>query len=172
VLGQVVAVELTTNLAEVGRTSQDVIDEQVELVAAYRPNVVTLQIGANDALSDISLEEYRVSVASILDALLAVVPAHRVFVVTTPDFTLTERGGALAEIGSLSAPVAEFNAIISAEAGSRAISVIDISPISGRVKEDPSLVSSNGQDPSEKQYAGWVELIAPAVRSALVEGQP
>jgi hypothetical protein len=68
--------------------------------------------------------------------------------------------------------VAEFNAIISAEAGSRAISVIDISPISGRVKEDPSLVSSNGQDPSEKQYAGWVELIAPAVRSALVEGQP
>lgn len=173
VLGALVPIELTANLAEVGRTSQDVIDEQVERVAAYRPDVVTLQIGANDVLrADITLEDYRANVATILDSLLVELPAERLFVVTTPDYTLTERGGAWADRESRSAAVAEANVIIGDEASSRGIGIIDISPISGRVTEDTSLVSPNGLHPSEKQYAGWVELIAPAVRSALAEGQP
>lgn len=167
-LRAVAPVELAANLAQASKTSQDVIDEQIELVKSHRPDIVTLQIGANDVLLNVAMERYRDNVETILDALLAIVPAHRILVVTTPDYTLTERGRTWAH----SEQVMEANAIISQAAEGRGVSVVDISPISGRVVQDPSLLAENDLDPSEKQYAGWVELIAPRVRAALAQAGP
>jgi hypothetical protein len=39
--------------------------------------------------------------------------------------------------------------------------------VSDRVTDDPTLVGADGLSPSAKQYAGWVELIAPRMRVAL-----
>ena len=44
---------------------------------------------------DSSLDEYRSNVATIVDELLVTLPPCRIFVITTPDHTLTSWGAAL-----------------------------------------------------------------------------
>jgi len=168
-LRPVVPLELVTNLGQITKTSQDVLDEQLPIIESYQPDIITLQIGANDVVNRIvTMDDYRANVGAILDGLLAIVPARRVLVVTTPDFTLTWG----TRLTTRSEHVAEANEIIEQAAADRGIEVIDISLISGRVHDDASLIHRNGLDPSEKQYAGWVELIAPRVRAALAEARP
>ena len=163
---------VTANLAQSGRTSQDVIDEQLWVLRTLRPELVSLLVGANDVIApEVGPDDYRANVATILDALLAELPAQRIFVVTTPDHTLTPRGGDYGDPVVQRAGIAEANAILGEEAASRGIHVIDIGPISSRVADDPSLVAPDGLHPSAKQFAGWVEIIAPQVR-ALLLGDP
>jgi lysophospholipase L1-like esterase len=169
-LQPVVPLDLARNLGQIGLTSQGVIDEQLAVIESYQPDLITLQIGANDvAIPAVTMDDYRANVDVILDALVAIVPAHRVLVVTSPDFTLTAWRN---RISTRTPEVVEANEILARAAAARGIEVIDIAAISDRVREDGSLLHSNGLDPSEKQYAGWVELIAPRVRAALTEARP
>jgi lysophospholipase L1-like esterase len=159
---------VAANIAASGKTSQDVIDEQLWELRSLDPEVVSLQIGVNDVIApDIGPEEYRANIALVLDALLALLPPERIFVVTTPDYTRTPRGADYGDPGVQRAAIAEVNGILAEAASSRGIRVIDIAPISDRVADDPSLLTADGLHPSAKQFAGWVELIAPVVREAL-----
>jgi acyl-CoA thioesterase I len=171
-LGSSIPMTLSRNLAGQGQTSENVITDQLSAVPELRPHLVTIQVGANDTISpDIDLDEYRANIATILDALLEDVPASRIFAVSTPDYTLTPRGG---DFGSREAQQEEIhgvNAILAEETEARGITFIDIAPVSDRVAEDPTLiVASDGLYPSAKQYSGWVELIAPPIRAALGSG--
>jgi lysophospholipase L1-like esterase len=164
---------LVDNLAESGHTSADVERVQLPQVAALEPDVVTLQVGVNDIIArDISLEDYRVNLARILDALLAMVPPDHLFLITTPDHTLTVRGGDYGSRDAGRADVQEANAILAALAAERGIPVIDISAVNERVADDPSLVVGEGPYPSAKQYAGWVEVIGPRMRRVLLGAEP
>lgn len=169
-LRPVAALDLVRNLGQSGFTSQQVIEEQLELIETYQPDIITLQIGANDVLiPSITMAEYRANIEIILDALLLIVPSHRILALTTPDFSLTS-WGTIAPIRT--EHVAEANRILAEATAARGIELVDIGSISDRVPFDPSLVLPNGFDPSEKQYAGWVELIAPRVRAALAQPSP
>jgi lysophospholipase L1-like esterase len=163
-----IALTLAGNLAAQGQTSANVIAEQLWDVPGRRPGVVTIQVGANDIISpDIDLGDYRTNIATILDALLDTVPAGRIFAVSTPDYTLTPHGGDYGAREAVRDEIREANAILADEAERRGIAFIDISPVSDRVADDPTLVAADGLYPSAKQYAGWVELIAPRMRVAL-----
>jgi len=164
---------LVDNLAESGQTSEDVIRTQLGQVESLMPDVVTLQVGVNDIIArDISLDDYRANLAMILDELLRTLPPGRIFLITTPDHTLTERGGdyGLREEGHKA--VLEANSILQDVASERDITVIDISEVNGRAAEDASLVIGEGPYPSAKQYAGWVEIIGPQMRRALRGEEP
>jgi len=164
---------LVDNLAESGHTSEDVQRVQLPQVEALEPDVVTLQVGVNDIIArDISLEDYEANMAQILDALLAIVPADHLFLITTPDHTLTARGGDYGPREAGRADVAEANGILAALAEERDIRVIDISPVNQRVADDASLVVGQGPYPSAKQYAGWVEIIGPQMRRMLLLEEP
>jgi lysophospholipase L1-like esterase len=164
---------LVDNLAEASHTSEDVERVQLPQVEALAPDVVTLQVGVNDIIArDISLQDYRANLTHILDELLAIVPARRIFLITTPDHTLTERGGDYGPRDVGQADVAEANGILADLAGERGLTVIDIAPVNQRVAEDASLVVGDGPYPSAKQYAGWVEIIGPQVRRVLMDGEP
>jgi lysophospholipase L1-like esterase len=157
------------NLAQESHPSIQVLDEQVDSVAGYEPDVVTLQVGLNDIVSQD--DAYRGNVAAILDRLLLVLPAERIFVVTTPDHTLTEWGH---ERGSSEA-VAAHNASLIEEAEARGITVIDIGPVNERVAVDDSLLiqaEPPAPYPTAKQYAGWAEVIGPYVYDALRNIEP
>ena len=79
------------NLAEQSHTSDIVVEEQLGQVASLAPDVVTLQVGVNDIISgDTSF--YRQNIELILDELLDILPADRIFAITTPDHTLTDYG--------------------------------------------------------------------------------
>jgi lysophospholipase L1-like esterase len=160
---------LVDNLAESGHTSDDVRRVQLPQLEALVPDVITLQVGVNDIIArDISLDDYRANMTQILDEMLLSIEPQRVFLVTTPDHTLTERGGDYGPRAEGRAAVAEANAILHELAAARGVTVIDIGPINQRVSEDASLVVGHGPYPSAKQYAGWVEIIGPQMRRILM----
>ena len=164
---------LVSNLAEAGYTSEDVRRVQLPQVEALAPDIVTLQVGVNDIIApEIGLDDYRANVAAILDGLLELLPAVRIFLVTTPDHTLTQRGGDYGPRQTGSAEVTRANGILAELGAERGIAVIDIAPVNVRVSEDASLVAGQGPYPSTKQYAGWVEVIGGWIRGALLGEAP
>jgi lysophospholipase L1-like esterase len=165
-----VRLRLVANLAENGQTSGEVERVQLPQVAAKAPDVVALQVGGSDIIAG-TLDLYRANLTRILDGLLEVLPPGRIFLVTIPDHTLTERGAAYGPRDGR-ALVAEANAILDALGAERGILVIDISPVNQRAADDRSLVAGKGPDPSAKQYAGWVEIIGPQIRRVLLDEEP
>ena len=57
-----------------------------------------------------------------------------------------------------------FNEIEREIAEARGLKFVDISGIANLVAEDQTLVATDGLHPSGRQYAAWVELIAPVVQ--------
>ena len=159
------------NLAANNKTSGRVLEEQLPRVASEQPDVVTLQVGVNDILFG-ETESYGDNVGAILEELLTFMPPERVFVITTPDHTLTGWGDAYAPVEVGHAAVTEINETLREEAGAREVSVIDIGQVNGLVAIDNSLVIDEGPDPTAKQYAGWVELIGHHVERALATLDP
>jgi lysophospholipase L1-like esterase len=162
-----------SNLAEKSIYSEDVILFQLPEVGAYGPDVVTLQVGVNDIVGG-ETHDYAEHVAQILEELLRLLPAERIFVITTPDHTLTEWGKASASRGTAE-DVEQLNATLVEVATDRGIGVIDIGPVNERVTVDPSLLVDSyppGPYPTAKQYAGWAELIGRHIHDALETVRP
>ncbi len=166
-----VDMEVAANLA--GRTSAtaQVIQNQMPQLVQLEPQFVGVQVGANDAIFGTPPDDYAANMATILDTVLERVHRpDRIVVVTTPDFTLTPDGPSLVtDAGVASVRIRELNGLLREAAASRGIAVVDISPISDRVREDPSLVgldpvTGRYLHPSAKQYAGWADLVATALR--------
>jgi lysophospholipase L1-like esterase len=156
--------DLVANLAARTVASKQLIEQQLPKLQQLEPDFVSVQVGGNDAYFAYPPDDYAANMRTILDEVLAVVPAERVVVVTTPDFTLTEVEGAADEAEARSARVAQLNEIVTQVAADRGVATVDISPVADRVTSDPTLVASDGSHPSAKQYAGWADLVAPTVR--------
>jgi lysophospholipase L1-like esterase len=165
-----VDLELVDNLATNGATSRDVIDDQLPQLADLDPEFLTLLVGVNDVVRRVRPAVYEANLSRILDAMLAVVPADRLLMVTTPDYTLTPHGADYGDPAQQRDAIAALNAIAVDVAAERGIAIVDIAPVADRVTQDPSLLASDELRPSAKQYAGWVELIAPTVRALFAPG--
>jgi lysophospholipase L1-like esterase len=164
---------LVDNLADSGQTSEDVMRSQLPQLEALEPDVVTLQVGVNDIIArDISLDDYRRNVTTILDQLLLELAPGRIFLITTPDHTLTARGADWGSRESGHSDVMASNAILVEVASARGVTVVDIGPVNRLASGDASLVIGEGPYPTAKQYAGWVELIGPEMRRVLVAAEP
>jgi acyl-CoA thioesterase I len=159
--------DLIANLAENGATTGDVIEDQLPQLARLAPDFISLLVGVNDVVDKVDPEVYRERLDTILDGLLKRVSPQRLLLVTTPDYTLTPKGADYGDPVRQAPRVAEFNKVLETEATERGIPYADITPVANLVSDDPSLVASDGLHPSAKQYAGWVELIAPKVRQML-----
>lgn len=158
---------LVANLGVNGYTTADLIADELPQLDSLDPEFVSLQIGVNDVVRRISPEQYRENLAAIFDDLVERVGAERILAVSTPDYTLTPEGPRLGDAERQSNRVRRFNEILREEADERHVRYVDITSVAERVRQDASLVASDGLHPSGKQYAGWVELIAPQVREML-----
>ena len=168
-----VRLRLIDNQAEPGQYSRDILEDLEWQLETLRPEVVSLLIGVNDVIaSRVTLEEYRTNVVQILDTLLVELSPRQIFVITTPDYTLTGQGRDYGDPLQKRAEIAEANRIITEEATARGIPVVDISPVSDRVPDDPTLVIEGSLYPSAKQYAGWVEIIGPRMERVLTGEEP
>ena len=166
-----VRLDLIANLAENSQTSADVLDGQVSQVRSWRPDVVTVQVGVNDIIAE-GIDGYDDNVSAIFDELLTILPPGRIFAVTTPDHSLTVRGSTDFAPDARGGAVLEVNRILREVARERGIVVIDISGVNRLAAADASLTIDDGPYPSAKQYAGWVEVIGPAITQALLAPQP
>lgn len=166
-VARVPGIELVANLGVNGFTSRDVIEAELPRLAALRPELLTLLIGVNDVVQHVPEATYRDNVGRILDALIALVGAARVLVVTTPDYTVTPAGADYGDPATQAAAVRRNNAINTELATARGIAVVDIYDLSLRAEGDRLLVADDGLHPSGRQYALWVERIGPAIEAMI-----
>ena len=157
------AVELVANLGVNGFTSRDVIEVELPQLPVLEPGFVTVLVGVNDVVQGVPEATYREDVSIILAELLHRLPPARILVVTTPDYTVTPRGGDYGDPAQQSAEIRRFNAAIAQLAVRHGISVVDIHDISLEATAHRSLVADDGLHPSGAQYARWVDRIAPVV---------
>lgn len=132
-----------------------------------RPEVLSVLIGVNDVVQGVAGTTYRANVAIILDTMVRHVGVHRLFVVTTPDYTVTPSGAAFGDPAQQAAGIRANNQAITEAARARGLAIIDILDLSLRAATDRSLVADDGLHPSAAQYATWVDRIEPVVRALL-----
>ena len=163
---------LIANLATNGRTSRDVLHDQLPRQALLDPQFVSLLIGVNDVVQGVATDTYRANLTTILDQLRGQLPANRLLTVTTPDYTLTPAGARFGDPTTQRAAIVALNAILAEETAARGIACVDIWAISGRAASEPALVARDGLHPSARQYDLWVERIRPVVARLLGQGEP
>jgi lysophospholipase L1-like esterase len=161
------SLRLTANLAVNGFTSLDVIGDELPAVASLQPGFVSLLVGVNDIVQGIPAETFRSNVTTIVDVLLGHVDRRRIVVVSIPDYTLTPEGAAYGDPADRRRAIVDFNGIFAELARERDVAFVDIFELSQRVRDDPSLVATDGLHPSGAQYRLWVDRIAPVVEALL-----
>ncbi len=159
--------ELVANLAVNGYTSRNVIERQVPELDALRPGFLSLLIGVNDVVQGVPRATFEANAVTILDGLLARLPADRLLVVSTPDYTVTPQGASYGIPAVQAAGIRENNAILNRLATERNVAWVDIHDLSLQAAEDRTLVAGDGLHPSGAQYALWVERILPVVERLL-----
>lgn len=160
---------LVANLGVNGYTSADLIREELPAAADLKPGLVTVLIGVNDVVQGVAIETYEANVVTILDGLLAGLPAEGIVTVAIPDYTVTPAGADYGDPAQQHAAIVASNEVMARLAGERSIAFVDIFDISLRAAEDRSLVADDGLHPSGRQYGLWVERIAPVVRRSLLD---
>ncbi len=122
--------------------------------------LVTLLIGVNNQYRGRSAEQYRGEFRALLQRAVSFAGgnAGHVIVVSIPDWGVTpfakDRDKA-----KIAREIDEFNAINRDEAAKAGARYADITPISRRAADDPSLVAPDGLHPSGKMYREWIPVI-------------
>jgi acyl-CoA thioesterase-1 len=161
------ALRLVANLGVNGYTSADLIREELPVFDRLDPGLATLLIGVNDVVQAVPFATYEANVATILDALLARLPAERIVTVAIPDYTVTPAGADYGDPARQHAAIVAENAAMARLSEVRSIRFVDIFDISLEASADRTLVASDGLHPSGQQYARWVERIRPVVEGSL-----
>jgi lysophospholipase L1-like esterase len=159
--------ELVANLGVNGYTSGDLIRDELPALDRLEPGFVTVLIGVNDIVQGVPPVTYAANVVTILDALLARLPAHRIVTVAIPDYTVTPAGADYGDPTRQHDAIVANNLTMARLAGERGIRYVDTFDLSLQAADDRSLVAGDGLHPSEAQYALWVERIVPVARPLL-----
>ncbi|GAB2773705.1 SGNH/GDSL hydrolase family protein [Salinimicrobium soli] len=145
-------------IAKTGWTTADLLagmDEQLENGVRY--DLVSILIGVNNQYQGRSIEEYEQELRVIFDRALALsFPGKAgVFAVSIPDYGATPFGASKSE--EIAKEIEEFNAVFQKVALEYGVDFYNITPISKRAKDEPSLVANDGLHPSGEMYSLWVE---------------
>jgi len=159
--------ELVGNLAVTDFTSRDVLNIELVQLESFRPEVSSILIGANDVIQGIGPDEYRRNLGTILDGMETLVGRARIFGVTIPDVTITPAFPEHGDPAVIAPQFRAYNEIFSSILVARGIPVADIHDLSLAAAGDPTLIARDNLHPSGRQYALWVERIAPVVRGLL-----
>jgi len=158
-----VKTELLFNPARNGFTTQNLIDTELPKFEKSDCNFVTILIGVNDWVREVSREDFHKNLNYIIDYVLAKkITKKRIILITIPDFGVTPQGSLYGNGRDISKGISEFNDIIKDEAKKRDIVCVDIFKTSLAMKNQPDLIAKDGLHPSGKEYAEWEKLIFPS----------
>jgi lysophospholipase L1-like esterase len=166
------SLQLVANLAVNGRTSADLVRDQLPELPRWRPEFVTVLIGVNDVVQGVPASDYAANLDTIFSSLLRSLPRGRVVTVGIPDYTVTPRGADYGDRSEQSRAIAARNEIMAAMSAARGVRFVDVFDLSRRAASDRSLVAADGLHPSGTQYGLWVERIAPVVAGLLAAESP
>ncbi|MEQ1585021.1 MAG: SGNH/GDSL hydrolase family protein [Cyclobacteriaceae bacterium] len=130
-------------------------------------DLVSLLIGVNNQYQGKSAAQYEIEFEDLLKTAikLAKGKSKNVFVVSIPDYGFTPFGKPKQEI--ITPQIDEFNQINKRIADKYQISYFNITEISRKGLDDPTLVAADGLHPSGKMYAQWVEVISEGLKNKL-----
>ena len=146
------------NPAVNGFRTDDLIAEELPLVAEFRPTLVTVLIGANDIVAGSTDDRYRERLNSIHAHVLRDAPAATVYALPQPDWSLSRAGASFGEPAALAARIERFNAIASEEAERASAGYVDIFPLM-QAQMRRGMVAPDGLHPSAAAYAEWAEAL-------------
>jgi lysophospholipase L1-like esterase len=129
--------------------------------------IVTLLIGVNDQYQHVDTAVYHANFIQLLHTAInfAKGDSSRVFVLSIPDYGVTPfAAGRDSVIGP---QIDLFNSINKKETLKAGAAYIDITPISRKAADDPSLIAPDGLHPSGTMYNMWVQLLYPLVEARL-----
>jgi acyl-CoA thioesterase-1 len=161
--------DVVANLGVNGYTSADLIRDELPALEGLRAEFVTVLIGVNDVVQGVRAATYERNVGTILDALLARLPADRIVTVSIPDYTATPAGADYGDPDDQHDAIVANNTIMARLAAARGIAFVDIFDLSLGAADDRSLVADDGLHPSGEQYRRWVERIAPVAAELLAD---
>jgi len=123
-------------------------------------NLVSILIGVNNQYQGLDMKIYEPELCQIIDIALDLVgqDTGRVFMLSIPDYAHTPFGKGDPKI---SKGIDEYNSINYRVAREYGMTRVDITPISRKGLDHPSLVAGDGLHPSGKQYGEWIHEILP-----------
>lgn len=149
------------NVAVNGYSTDNVIARELPRLTTFKPNIVSLAIGANDIARDESDEtRYRAQVKRIFAAVLAAgVKPSAIFAIPQPDWARTPTGAAFGNPDEVERRIESFNAILRSEARAIGARYVDLWPLM-KQQAAKSAVASDGLHPSARAYDEWAEAIS------------
>ncbi len=148
-------------IAITGWTTADLLNGiEVDLDRNKRYNLVSILIGVNNQYQGIDTGIYEPELRQIIDLALDLVgqDTSRVFMLSIPDYAYTPFGKGDRVI---SKEIDAYNKINGRVAREYGMARVDITPISRKGLNQPSLVAGDGLHPSGKQYGEWIVEILP-----------
>jgi lysophospholipase L1-like esterase len=148
-----------SNLAVNGYATDDLIRDELPLVASFGPTLVTLLIGANDIVRGSTEERYRQQLRLIHERLDADASDARVVALPQPDWSLAPAGSGFGDLGAIVRMIERFNEIARDEAGRAGALWIDLFRLM-REQGRKKMFASDGLHPSAEAYAEWARALA------------
>jgi lysophospholipase L1-like esterase len=152
------------NPAVNGYTTDDLVREELPIVASFRPTLVALLVGANDIVQGVSADHYRRQLRSVYDRIGADAPDARVIALPQPDWSLSPAGSGFGDGSVIARAIERFNAVARDEAERAGASWVDLFPLM-REQGRKKMFAPDGLHPSAEAYAEWARALA---TSALV----
>ncbi|MBL8909889.1 MAG: SGNH/GDSL hydrolase family protein [Archangium sp.] len=147
------------NVAVNGYSTNEVIDRELEALERFKPDTVTLAIGANDIVRHDDLDAYRKNLKTIFKAINAVKP-RRVYVLPQPDWSQSPVSEGFGDRSAIRARIEVYNAILAEESKVAGATYLDLFPqFVEQAKK--GLIAPDGLHPSSRAYAAWAEALIP-----------
>ncbi|MGH7800300.1 MAG: SGNH/GDSL hydrolase family protein [Thermodesulfobacteriota bacterium] len=157
-------------IAVTGWTTTDLMSAIEKSRSEQRYDLVTLLIWVNDQFQGYSEESYGIGFNKLLAKAIELAGGrpNRVIVISIPDYIVTPFGKRFGS-ARIRAEIDKFNEINKEIATENRVHYVNVTEISRRAAEDPTLLAPDGLHPSAKMYAEWVELTVPVTKSMLEE---
>jgi lysophospholipase L1-like esterase len=146
------------NLAINGHSTNEVLTRQIPRVAAFRPSVVTLAIGANDIVRERAPDAYAANLKAIFTALAGT--KAKVFVLPQPDWSLAPAAEAFGTQAELRSRIETYNAILRQSAQAHGATYVDVWPENVKSAQAGEF-SADGLHPTARLYGLWAQRLLP-----------
>ncbi|MEO6795779.1 MAG: SGNH/GDSL hydrolase family protein [Candidatus Dormibacter sp.] len=148
------------NPAVNGYTTVDLIEVELPEIERFRPDLVTILIGANDVVQGFEEAAYRSRISRIYDRIKTLnLPPGRVVVLSIPDFSVVPAAPNFGKPAEIRARIDAFNRVAREEATRRGFDVVDLSELSRSGATRPGWVCQDGLHPGDAQYEAWSQFI-------------
>ncbi len=138
-----------------GYSTQELIDDELPTVAAFKPTLVTLAVGANDIVRGRSPEGYRANLKTIFAAL----SAKSVVALPQPDWSRSPVAKGFGDPDALHEKIVLYNRILAEEAKLAGARYVDLFPLMMQ-QAKAQKVAVDGLHPSAAAHLEWAEALA------------